>query len=84
MSLQVFSENTWHTFLMMDFLDPDRTRELKRVSHFASTVKASGDELLLIRQRVENVPITKGNRCEWKQPFAGFILNNLIETKETD
>lgn len=38
---------------------------------------ADGDELELIRMRFENLPITKGNYCEWRDDLAKFIFYNL-------
>jgi len=34
-------------------------------------------ELEYIRQRFENIPITKGNYCQWEGAMARFIAKNL-------
>ncbi len=38
---------------------------------------ANDDELILIRNRFDNIPITKGNYCRWKGEMAYFIFANL-------
>ncbi len=39
---------------------------------------ADGDELESIRTQFYNIPITKGNRCEWRDEMARFIYSNLL------
>ncbi len=84
MSLDIFAENQTHKFYLQDFFDSERMIELKKVSAFASSLTASGDELELIKQRIEGIPLTRGRVCEWRQPFTAFILSNLIEVQDAN
>lgn len=38
---------------------------------------ADGDELEVIRMTFDNLPITKGNFCQWRDEMAKFIFYNL-------
>ena len=40
-------------------------------------LQADGDELDKIRARFNDVPITKGNICTWRNEMAQFIYDNL-------
>lgn len=45
---------------------------------FASYIQADGDELELIRTQFDNLPITRGNICDWSGSMAQFIFSNMI------
>jgi len=40
-------------------------------------LSAADDELEYIRAQFENIPITKGNYCQWEGEMARFIAKNL-------
>jgi hypothetical protein len=41
-------------------------------------LRADGDELIMIRDRFDNIPITKRYSCTWSGDMANFIYRNLI------
>ena len=42
-------------------------------------LQADGDELDFIRNRFDNIPISKGNICCWRGSMADFIYRNLLD-----
>lgn len=41
-------------------------------------LRADGDELTMLRDRFDNIPITKRYSCTWSGDMANFIYRNLI------
>jgi len=43
------------------------------------SIHADGDELELIRNRFDNLPIRKGGLCIWRGDMANFICENFTD-----